>query len=74
VATMLEAGQQTVRGERQTFPVAKLLGLVLTVPVIPEAGIVLRQAIDGPREKETIEYVYSRQDPTCLEAATWRIS
>ena len=29
MATMLEAGQQMMRGEREAFPVAKLLGLVL---------------------------------------------
>lgn len=27
--TMLEAGQQMIRGEREPFPIAKLLGLVL---------------------------------------------
>jgi uncharacterized protein (TIGR00369 family) len=29
MATMLEVGQAMVRGERETFPVARLLGLVL---------------------------------------------
>jgi uncharacterized protein (TIGR00369 family) len=29
VATILEAGQQMLRGEREPFPVARLLGLVL---------------------------------------------
>ncbi len=30
MATMLEAGQQMIRGERELFPVARLLGLVMT--------------------------------------------
>ena len=28
MATMLEVGQQIVRGERETFPLARLVGLV----------------------------------------------
>lgn len=31
MATILEAGQQILRGERESFPIARLLGLVLKV-------------------------------------------
>lgn len=43
MATMLEVGRQIVRGERETFPVARLLGLVLK-EIEPGRAVFVMQA------------------------------
>jgi acyl-coenzyme A thioesterase PaaI-like protein len=45
MATMLEAGQEMVRGERELFPIARLLGFTMTA--LDPGRAVFQMQVDG---------------------------